>query len=81
MTTTSNVNSSNQKMFALATYDKVNYSPSQAKFTFSKATRFPSVKGTNDVGAYDLGSTISSRKSGLGYGQKRAFIEKKGKSR
>ena len=41
MSVTSYVNGSNQRSFVLTTYDKVNLSSAQPKFTFSKAERFP----------------------------------------
>ena len=41
MSVSPHVNQSNQKHFVLTTYDKVNPSTSQAKYTFSKAERFP----------------------------------------
>lgn len=44
MSVSTHINSSNQKAFALTTFDRVNYSPSQAKYTFSRAERFPTIK-------------------------------------
>ena len=47
MSVTGYVNSSNQKAFVLTTYDKINMSTGQRKFSFSKADRFATLKPTN----------------------------------
>lgn len=74
MTTTNLVNSSNQKAFVLQTYDKVKQgSPNNAKFSFSKASRFPKIKRNCDVGSYDNSGALSLRAASLGYGHKEAF--------
>ena len=68
MSITNYVNSSNQKAFNLTTFDKVNYSSTQSKFTFSKAERFPTIKANNPVSCYDIPTTKSTRAAGMGYG-------------
>jgi hypothetical protein len=74
MSVTGYVNSSNQKSFTLTTFDKINSAPSQAKYTFGKANRFPSLKTSNDVSSYDIPSGISTRKAGMGIGDRETFI-------
>ena len=55
MSVTGYVNRSNQKNFVLTTYDKINISSAQPKFTFGKAQRFPTIKPTNcPVISYEL---------------------------
>lgn len=79
MSLTANINSSNQKAFALTTYDRVNVSPSQAKYTFSKADRFPSIKKSCPVSCYDIPHAFSTRAASLGYGTKQVFNDTKSK--
>ena len=79
MTQTPFVNSSNQRNFSLTTYDKTNTSPSQAKFTFSKANRFPKIKKNCPVSCYDMPGTFSARAASLGYGKKRTFNDNRSK--
>ena len=69
MSIVTNVNSSNQKNYVLSTYDKVNVSPSQAKYTFSKAERFPRIKANCAVNSYDIPGALSTRAAGIGYGK------------
>ena len=59
MSVSNYLNQSHQRSFTLTTYDKVTTSSAQAKFTFSKANRFPIIKKTSDVGAYELPSALS----------------------
>ena len=73
------LNASHQRSFTLTTFDRVNQSPSQSKYTFSKADRFPTIKANNEVGAYSIPSTISSRAASLGYGKKEIFKETRSK--
>ena len=73
MSITGNVNSSNQKHFMLTTYDKINVSPSQAKYTFSKANRFPTIKTGCPVTSYDIPGALDKRAAGMGYGIKDVF--------
>ena len=71
MTETKNVNSSNQRAFVLTTYDKVKQgSPTNAKYTFSKASRFPNISRNCPVGSYDNSGVLSRRATTLGYGTK-----------
>ena len=44
MSVTGYMNRSVQKGYVLTTYDRVNTSPTQQKFTFGKADRFPAVR-------------------------------------
>lgn len=74
MTTTNLVNSSNQRAFVLQTYDKVKQgSPNNAKFSFGRASRFPTIKRNCPVGSYDNSGALSNRATSLGYGVKKAF--------
>ena len=80
MSITQNVNSSNQRDFCLMTYDKINHSPTQMKYSFSKANRFPPVRQVSDVGAnYDIPGTNGSRAAGMGFGISEVFKGKRGK--
>ena len=78
MSVTGYVNKSNHKDFVLTTYDKINVSTAQSKFTFSKADRFPQIKSNCAVTTYDIPNTISKRAAAMGYGTKTDFS---GKSR
>lgn len=73
MSITQQLNASNQKAFVLTTYDKTNHSPSQAKYTFGRASRFPSIQEKCPVTGYDLPTTKSPRAAGFGYGNKEIF--------
>ncbi len=79
MSIVTHVNSSNQKNYALTTYDKVNHSPAQAKYTFSKAERFPRIKPNCAVGSYDIPGALSTRAASMGYGVKEVFPGNKSK--
>ena len=62
------------------TYDKVNHSPTQMKYTFSKANRFPPVRQVSDMGAnYDIPGTNGTRAAGMGFGISEVFKGKRGK--
>ena len=73
MSVTGYVNKSNHKDFVLTTYDKINVSSAQSKFTFSKADRFPQIKTNCAVTTYDIPNTISTRAAAMGYGTKTDF--------
>ena len=79
MSIVTHVNSSNQKKYALTTYDKVNSSPTQAKFAFSKAERFPKIKANCAVSTYDIPGALSTRAAGMGFGKQNVFDGKSGK--
>lgn len=79
MSVTNNVNSSNKRAFVLSTYDKVNFSPSQAKFSFGKANRFPNIRSNNPVSAYDLPDKFNKRATGFGIGSKDLVMQIRGK--
>ena len=49
-------------------------SPTAAKYTFSKAGRFPNIKRNCPIGSYDNSGVLSKRATSLGYGQKKAFV-------
>ena len=76
MSVTGYVNNSNQKDFVLTTYDKINVSSAQPKFTFSKAERFPSIKKNCPVTSYDIPGMLSTRAAAMGYGMKTDFSGK-----
>lgn len=80
MSVTGYVNNSNQKDFVLTTYDKINVSTGQPKFTFSKADRFPKIKTNCPVTSYDMPGQLSNRSAAMGYGMKMDFSGKNRKS-
>ena len=70
----------NPRDFCLTTYDRVNHSPTQMKYTFSKANRFPPVRQVSHVGAaYDIPGTNVARAAGMGFGVSEVFRGKRGK--
>ena len=74
MTTTNTVNNSMQRGFVLQTYDKVKQgSPNNAKYSFGRASRFPTIKRNCPIGSYDNSGALSHRATSLGYGNKEAF--------
>ena len=74
MSVTGYVNRSNQKTFVLTTYDKINISSAQPKFTFGKAKRFPTIKPTNcPVISYEQQKQLGNRAPGFGYGGRVTF--------
>lgn len=79
MSVTNHVNASNRKPFVLSTYDKVNFSPSQAKYSFSKANRFPTIRANNPIGAYDMPGQLHNRATGFGIGSKELVMQIRGK--
>ena len=54
----------------LQSFDKVNYSPSQHKFTFGKGDRFSTPKPISQVIGYNLPSTLNKRGAGMGFGKR-----------
>lgn len=73
MSITKHINESNRRDFVLSTYDRINQSSSQQKYTFSKANRFPEIKTGCLMGSYDQPSQLSKRAASIGYGQKKTF--------
>ena len=58
----------------LQTYDKVKQgSPNNAKYSFGRASRFPTIKRNCPVGSYDNSGALSHRATSLGYGNKEVF--------
>lgn len=53
MSVTGFLNASNKKDFILTTYEKTSTSSAQPKFAFSKAQRFPTIKSSCPVTAYE----------------------------
>ena len=45
-----------------------NTSTAKHHFSFSKSPRFPTPKAYTDTISYDIPSSVSKRKSGIGYG-------------
>ena len=70
MSVSQNVNSSDQRDYRLTTYDRVNHSPAQAKYTFSKANRFPTIKNICPVTSYNIPGALGQRAASFGYGGK-----------
>jgi len=65
------------KEYTLSTFDAVT---SSAKFTFSKANRFPDLKLQHHLVGYDLPSTIVAKTATFGIGSRNVFKGRKGKN-
>ena len=61
----------------MISYDATHHSSAQAKFSFSKADRFPKVRGAdgNQQIGYSLPSQLEQRSAGIGFGQRTVFAK------
>ena len=60
--------------YTLTSYEKVNFSSAQQKYSFGKADRFPNIKNFSPpVTGYDNSSSLNKKGAGIGYGDKNIF--------